>query len=203
MRTHLFTSILLISGTILPLASFAQADLPAPVLRKSLWRVGLFNLVRPGFSHELRITRNLSLLSVANLRTDYTSHSEQNQPTIWYRSLRAQASLSARYYYNLDRRLRAGKNLQYNSGNYFSLGAYYTSPVVAHWGDQSLYQSTYPLGLGNTVNVRLLWGIQRQLPPKRFYYDLSAGLQVNTNKSSNRLYGSFAAQLAVGYCLTR
>ncbi|MFD2935315.1 hypothetical protein [Spirosoma flavum] len=203
MRTHLLTSIVLISCAILPLASVAQADLPTPVLRKSLWRVGLFNLVRPGFSHELRLTRKVSLLSVANLRTDYISHSEQNQPTIWYRSLTAQASLSGRYYYNLDPRLTAGKNIQYNSGNYLSVGAYYTSPVVAQWGEQSLYQRTYPLGTGNTVNVRFLWGIQRQLPPKRFYYDLSAGLQVNTNKSSSRLHGSFTAQLAIGYCLTK
>ena len=203
MRTHLFTSLVLISCAIFPLASSAQADLTGPILRKSLWRVGLYNLVRPGLSHELRVSQNVSLLTVADLRTDYISHTEQNKPTIWYRSLAAQASLSARYYYNMDRRLTAGKKIQYNSGNYLSLGAYYTSPAVAHWGEQSLYQNTYPLGLGNTVNVRLLWGIQRQLPPKRFYYDLSAGLQVNTNKPSSRLHGSFTAQLAIGYCLTK
>ena len=203
MRTHLLTSIVLISCAILPLASVAQSDLPTPGLRKSLWRAGLFSFVRPGLSHELRITRNVSLLSVANLNTGYISHTEQNQPTIWYRSLTAQASLSGRYYYNLDRRLMAGKNIQYNSGNYLSVGAYYTSPIIAHWGEQSLYHSTYPLGIGNTVNVRFLWGIQRQLPPKRFYYDLSAGLQVNNNRPSSRLHGSFTAQLAIGYCLTK
>ncbi|GAB3780566.1 hypothetical protein GCM10028818_33000 [Spirosoma horti] len=188
---------------MLPLVSVAQADSATPLLRKSLWRVGLFNLVSPGFSHELRLTRKVSLLSVVNLRTDHISRSEQNKPTIRYRSITAQASLSARYYYNLDLRLAAGRNVQYNSGNYLSVGAYYRSPVVADWGEQSLYRSTYPLGLGNTVNVRVLWGMQRQLPPKRFYYDLSAGLQVNTYKPDNRLHGSFTAQLAIGYCLTK
>lgn len=203
MRTFLCTSILIIGYLFHPLASSAQSDSTAPVLRKSLWRAGLYNFVRPGLSHEWRIIRKISLSSVANLRTDYISHNEQNKPTTWYRSLRVQASLSARYYYNLDRRLRAGKNVQYNSGNYLSVGAYYTSPVVAHWGEESLYQSTYPLGLGNDVNVRLLWGIQRQLPPKRFYYDFSAGLQVNTYKPTRGWHGSFTAQLAIGYCLTK
>ncbi|WP_148562397.1 hypothetical protein [Spirosoma radiotolerans] len=84
-----------------------------------------------------------------------------------------------------------------------SVGAYYTSPVVAHWGEESLYQSTYPSGLGNNVNVRLLWGIQRQLPPKRFYYDFSAGLQVNTYQPNRGLHGSFTAQFSIGYCLTK
>src|SRR4051812_8144354 len=100
MRTHLFTSIVMIGFAILPLASAAQSDSAAPLLRKSLWRVGLFNLVRPGFSHELRVTQRVSLLSTANLRTDYIRHTEQNKPTVWYRSLTAQASLSTRYYYN-------------------------------------------------------------------------------------------------------
>ena len=203
MRTYLFTSIILIGCFFLPLASIAQADSTRPVLRKSLWRAGLYNFVKPGLSHELQITRKISLVSAANLRTDYINRKEQNKPTTWYRSLMTQANLSARYYYNLDRRLRDGKNIHYNSGNYLSVGAYYTSPVIAHWGEESLYQSTFPLGSGNTVNVRLLWGIQRQLPPKRFYYDFSAGLQLNTYKPNSRLHGSFTAQLSIGYCLTK
>lgn len=203
MRTHLLTLSLVIAWAIHPSASTAQADLPSPSVRKSLWRVGLLNFVKPNLNYELGVTRRISLLSVVNLRTDYMSNSEQNKSTIWYRSLVAQASLSARYYYNLERRLTTGKNIQYNGGNYLSLGAYYTSPAVAHWGEQRLYSSAFPQGSGNTMNVRLLWGIQRQLPPKRFYYDLSAGLQVTMNRPNNSLHDALTAQLAIGYCLTK
>jgi len=203
MRIHLLAFSLVIACTILPLTSIAQSDVRPSLAGKSLWRVGLLNFVKPGVSYELGVSRRISLFSVANLRTDYTSYSEQNKPTIWYRSIIAQASLSTRYYYNLERRLNAGKNIHYNSGNYLSLGAYYTSPAVAHWGEQSLSSSTHPQGLDNTVNIRMLWGIQRQLPPKRFYYDFSAGLQINTNKPNDSFHDALTAQLIIGYCLTK
>lgn len=164
MRKHLLLISLIMAWTSSPVTSLAQSDSTPTLLRKSLWRIGLFNFVKPGLSYELGLSQKLSLISTVNLRTDYTSNSEQNKPTIWYRSLVAQASLSARYYYNLESRLATGKNTRYNSGNYLSVGVYYTSPVLAHWGEQSLYSSTYPQGLGNSATVRLLWGIQRQLP---------------------------------------
>jgi hypothetical protein len=138
MRTFLFTSIVMIGYLFHPLASIAQSDSTAPVLRKSLWRAGLYNFVRPGLSHEWRITRKISLSSVANLRSDYI------RPT----------------------------------------------------GAKKVF-TRVPMGLGNDINVRLLWGIQRQLPPKRFYYDFSAGLQVNTYKQNRSLHGSLTAQLSI------
>ncbi|GAB4019601.1 hypothetical protein GCM10028773_22900 [Spirosoma koreense] len=114
-----------------------------------------------------------------------------------------QASLSARYYYNLERRSAADKISQHNSGDYLSLGVQYTSPIVAHWGQESIYSSTYPQGLGNTASVRFVWGIQRQLHPKRFYYDLSAGFLVDTNRPVYKFQDALTAQIVIGYCLTK
>lgn len=199
MRLPTFTRSLLFLLTLLPLLSRAQDEGHTTLLRKSLWRVGLINFVRPAISHELRLTRKVSLLTVAALRTDYVSDREINRPTIWYRSLAAQATLSARYYYNLDRRFASGKDTDYNSGNYISLGAYYLSPVLTDWGNQSLYTRTYTAERSNTACMRALWGIQRRLPPKQFYYDLAVGFQINTHKPPNAPLTSFTTQLAIGY----
>jgi hypothetical protein len=183
----------------LPWCSFAQTDSLTPQLRKSLWRVGLVNFVKPSLSHELRVGPRVSLMTVVGIQTNGIHQSGINRPTVSYGSLEAQANLSVRYYYNLTQRFNTGKDIHYNSGNYLSAGAYYTSSVLASWGDQNLYETTYPKGYGNSMNVRLLWGHQRRLSSTRFFYDLSGGCQLNSHKGEGGVHVSFIAQIAIGY----
>ena len=180
--------------------SWAQIDSTATVLlRKSLWRVGLVNFVKPTLSHELRLAPTLSLMTGLGLRTDNNQQGGNNRPTLSYRSLVAEATVGLRCYYNLAYRARLGKDIRYNSGNYLSVTGHYISPILAGWGDQTYYETIYPKGFGNTLNVRLLWGHQRRFPSTRLYYDLSGGCQLYSHKGEGGLYSSFIAQAAIGY----
>ncbi len=76
-------------------------------------------------------------------------------------------SVEPRYYYNLKRRVKLGKEIVHNSGNYFSLKTTYESDLFAI--------SNYDIVVNNHITVVPKWGLRRSFA-KHFEYEFSTGL---------------------------
>ncbi len=75
-----------------------------------------------------------------------------------------------RYYYNIEKRMKANKNSRYNSANYFAVVAKYgTSYTTYHMEDGSTLKNTTEV-----TNVGIVWGLQRNYR-NRFSLDFNIG----------------------------
>ncbi len=81
-------------------------------------------------------------------------------------------SLEPRLYYNLDRRVKLNKNIDYNSGNYFGLKTTYGSDLFSI--------SNYNLIVNNHITIVPKYGIRRSFA-KNFEFEFSAGIGYGYN----------------------
>ena len=106
----------------MPLFNVIAQDIPA--VEKNLFKIDILD---PGFTFEHGLTTKSTLVSGVGLTlaysySDYFGSSFTMTPFI---------SEEYRYYCNFDRRVRKGKNISRNSGNYIgSSVAYYFKPIT-------------------------------------------------------------------------
>ncbi|TDT47149.1 hypothetical protein CLV90_1221 [Maribacter spongiicola] len=132
---------------------------------------GLFkaNLLAPGVSYELGIGAKTTLNLEAFLGFALNGGSGRDTNFGLYPGLEA----DVRQYINFDRRLRKGKNISGNTGNYISfLNQFqFGTPII---GDLE-YTSDY------YYNAALVYGLQRTYK-KGFYFSLAFGPGVFVNE---------------------
>ncbi len=78
-------------------------------------------------------------------------------------------TVEPRWYYNLNRRVRKGKDITRNRANYFSLFANYSGGWGAIKFDDRVDQTP------NFITIAPMWGMRRTLG-KHFNYELGAGI---------------------------
>lgn len=86
--------------------------------------------------------------------------------------LQPTATVEPRYYYNLVKREKKGKNTKYNAANFISIPMSYHSSI----GNVS---SAKNLNGIDTFSVGFLWNIRRNINNTPLFYELSTGLRNN------------------------
>jgi hypothetical protein len=159
---------LLLSSLFLLLSfspTMAQSD--GSLQPASLWKAGLLG---PNIEYETALSSNISLRAEAGLSfsAGYGGHAIG-----WIFDFGLYAQISPRYFYNMDKRVAAGKNIDNFAGNYFSFTA--MGIFDKAFGDES--DTNYYI-LGPT------WGIQRNLN-KTWYFDIEVGPGIALSKNSS------------------
>jgi hypothetical protein len=105
--------------------------------------------------------------------------------------------VEGRYYYNLERRQRKGKNTSHYSGNFVS--GFYRYSSFVYQGGFSTYNKYPTDSLQHDVQyIGAYWGIQRNIGGRqRFYFSLALGPGLKTN-FKNYADFEFSAQLGFG-----
>ncbi len=157
---------------------------------KRVWRVSFTTPL--GVTNELRLGPKTTLVTTAGLGgyagAQATAPATNAAPD-WYYGINANVSVGSRYFYNFERRLEGGKSIRYNSGNYLTVVASYTTPAFIR------KDPTRPTDINTSIDgpsVRALWGFQRTYR-QNFYLNLGLGLGVS------RQYTGFAGDFALGY----
>ena len=127
-------------------------------------QIGLFGAE---FYNEARLSENFSLRSQLEL-----------YPSIWGGDMYSKTgfalapaiSLTPKFYYNLQKRRDAGKNISNNSGNYISL-------KVEYIPDWFVISNTRNITVSETISLVPTWGLRRKFA-KNFNYEFKAGLGI-------------------------
>lgn len=99
-------------------------------------------------------------------------------------------SVEGRHYYNLDKRLRKGKSITNNSGNFLSLALGYTFTPIA-------YNNAYN---NPSAVITPSWGMQRGVG-KRFSFEMLLGFSFRYDSRAEEGTGSPAIGLKFGYII--
>jgi hypothetical protein len=140
---------------------------------KSVTNLSIFS---PAITHEIAVGKRQTIFLSGELEiiARYERNSMNNQYKSYY-GLQPQLTADFRHYYNFEKRLTKGKNINNNSGNYLALRTMYTfDPVVNKdqftsynnglilggvWGIQRVYNSGIYLGL--SLGAGILFGTQK------------------------------------------
>lgn len=196
----------LTNKAIAPILGFHKTNKRETDYEKSLWKFDLLGAMRKGLdvSYERKIapkwSLNVNSVTKSNILVGTTidnfAWSGDNY------SFSQTLAVQVRYYNNLERRKRLGKNTNF-SGNYFALE---TS------GGYSISHNKYPLySLPTDINrfeysTSLLYGIQRKVG-KRGYIDTSIGFRVEQytgtlgSSSNSFILPSPTAKIGIGIAL--
>lgn len=101
-----------------------------------------------GFN-EYKLSNPISLRSEIGVQLGFSTGYDKTYTTIF-----PSLSIEPRWYYNLNKRLRKGKNIKKNSGNYFSIYSIYNS-------NQTLYSSNENIDYVSKFAILPKWGIKR------------------------------------------
>ncbi|APU67493.1 DUF3575 domain-containing protein [Christiangramia flava] len=140
------------------------------------------NFLAPSVEYELAIGQRSSLDFLAGLYFGYEKWMDEDAEFGIYPFFQTQY----RYYYNFDKRLEKGKNIQNNSGNYIS-GVVLLDPGKPIIGD--LEQSG---GFSGVVGPA--WGLQR-VYGRHFKLNLNLGLGYGFDQDDSYLAGILGFQL--------
>ncbi len=169
----LLLSCILLAGCI---TDTAGQHKDSPYVSKA-WRIIFLN---PGIELEYPLGKFSSLSAHAGIGYDglayadltYPFQSEKTDP--WVCIITPFADLQYKLYYNLERRLRAGKSIAYNSGNFFSTRIITRGP--------SIYERPQRIS-SLDFTFCLTWGIQRAYG--RFHFLFDAGPQMTVDAAGN------------------
>ncbi|MRG44689.1 hypothetical protein GFS24_06170 [Chitinophaga sp. SYP-B3965] len=141
-------------------------------------------------SYEKSISRNISLNFEAGLNYGFVYSYNSTFGGDFGYTLAPNLSAEARHYYNLDKRLRRGKSITNNSGNFLSLALGYTFTPIA-------YDNAY-----NNPSAVLTpsWGMQRGIG-KRFSFELLLGFSLRYDSRAEEGTGSPAIGAKIGYII--
>lgn len=115
--------------------------------------------------NELKLSDKFALRSELGLQIATVTKEDSNDS---YTFLTPEITLEPRFYYNLNKRRRNGKNISKNSGNYFSLrSSYYPDSFTI--GNDGGYNFVPEL------NIVPTWGMRRNLG-NHFNYELGGGI---------------------------
>lgn len=98
-------------------------------------------------------------------------------------------SVEGRHYYNLNKRVRQGKSIANNSGNFLSVGLGYTFAPIA----SDMYEDP-------VVAITPSWGMQRGIG-KRFSMELLLGYSVRYDIGYEEISAMPVAEFKFGYIL--
>ncbi|MBU2913366.1 DUF3575 domain-containing protein [Reichenbachiella agariperforans] len=153
---------------LLSFSSMAQSDTVAMVTRHvnhvMIGYTGI--LFQIGFQSEFKIAKRWTLMTQAAY-----------EHTIFIKSMNMkgyQMMLEPRFYYNLEKRMRTGRSIGYNSGNYFSLR------TEARYAQFEFITMMKDFGLANddhfyAITAMPTWGMKR-VYRERWGLDVSGGL---------------------------
>jgi hypothetical protein len=143
-------------------------------LEKKLFGVQL-GIINTSFQYEARLARTIALRSEIGLELGFTT-TNYNNPAIKDETstiLVPYISLEPRWYYNIDKRAKLGRNIKSNSANYFSLKTSYQSnkTPIFNSGTTDVVSAIY---------VIPKFGIRRAFA-KHFNYEFSFGVGYQNN----------------------
>lgn len=141
-------------------------------------------------SYEKSISKRTSLNFEAGLSYGFFyAYSDFAGETFGY-TLAPNLSAEGRHYYNLAKRLRKGKSIMNNSGNFLSLALGYTFTPIA-------YENAYN---NPSVIITPSWGMQRGIG-RRFSFELLLGYSFRYDTRAKENNASPAIGLKFGYIL--
>ncbi len=88
-----------------------------------------------------------------------------------FHALAPGVTFEPRWYYNLEKRGKAGRNIQNNGGNFLGLMLRYNSDLFVI--------SNLDIYVPNQISIIPKWGIKRNFGKSNFNYEASAGLGYN------------------------
>jgi hypothetical protein len=149
--------------------SFAQDSIPSVENCIKGIQIGESGLV---FNYEFKLTNKFALRTEAGMTLAFFSGDDN-----WWTGEKQKGSLAAlptftiepRFYYNLSRRIRKGKDISRNRANYFSLFANYSGGWGAIKFDNRIDR------VPDFIAVVPTWGMRRTLG-EQFNYELGAGI---------------------------
>lgn len=125
-----------------PLIKTIAQDIPS--VEKNLFKI---NILDPGFSFEYGLTTNSTLNSEVGLGLGFSYSDYYGSSFIAYPFIQEEY----RYYYNFERRIRKGKNISRNSGNFIGFNASYLFKPITNQ-QQNFIEST---------EIKAFYGLQR------------------------------------------
>jgi len=147
-----------------------------------LWKIGLTDLSLFVAGDELQDSRyGLNFIYECKLRTAWSVLAEITPELLRYRDVAhsplrtgfdVESQVAARYYYNLNKRIRKGKSASNFSANYLSLAL---GTGVGRQGYSTPFTSGGPRGEALRASAALFYGLQRRLGRYGFF-DLNVGL---------------------------
>lgn len=118
------------------------------------------SILTPSIEYELGLTKKTTLNFSIGTSLNIEKHDSIYNDKVFF-GLTPVFGTQYRYYYNLDRRLKKGKNIGNNSGNYFSLLGKY------ELGDAII--GKIKRNHSNSFFVGTLYGVQRSYRNKMFF----------------------------------
>jgi hypothetical protein len=163
--------------------ALAQDGLKSSQLKANLILVGA------SASYEKSISRRTSLNFEAGLNYWFSyAYSDYLGSDFGY-TLAPTLSVEGRHYYNLNKRLRRGKSIANNSGNFLSVGLGYTFAPIA----SDMYEDP-------AVSITPSWGMQRGIG-KRFSMELLLGYSVRYDIGYEEISAVPVVEFKFGYIL--
>lgn len=157
-------------AVIIALVLFAHTA-NAQTNQKDLLEVDL-HLVGISFSYEKTFSESFAIRANAGYNGTFSINNNDvgsgtkigfiMQPTI---------RIQPRYYYNMAKRKEQGKNVAYNSANFFSAHVEYRSSEI-NISNENLYNP-------EILNFGVAWNLRRNIANTKFVYEASAGLGYN------------------------
>lgn len=150
--------------------SFGQTVKPESTL-SGLAKVDL-GLQGIGLTYEPRISNKIVIDFSGGIGGGYDV--SEKSFSYYYSSPAFYFSVTPKYYYNLQSRLKKGKKSQLNSGNYIGVRLKYSTPLNPSepnlWLDPSKTDYAY-----NTILTNIHWGIQRAIG-RNWLFNTQAGV---------------------------
>lgn len=128
-------------------------------------QIGLFGMY---VNHELRLSNQFVLKSEVGLDFFSTDNNDLD-----FKALAPVITLEPRWYYNLNKRGNAGKNVTHNGGNFVSI----TSSYHPDWF--VITNAEGPNFVIHQLAIVPKWGIKRNFGTSNFNYEVGAGLGYN------------------------
>lgn len=128
------------------------------------------NILRTGLAYE----KSVSKLSTINLDANFTPFFKKENSGIGSPKFFLNFNGHYRYYYNLEKRLKKGKNISGNSGNYLALGSSYYF--------KSLDESR-AVSFNDGFSTSAVWGLQRTYK-SGINININTGIGYNFNKQT-------------------
>lgn len=156
-----------------------------PTLAKEIHKVSLFPL---GYAYERRINEEFTFQTGIDFSLD--SYFEDYDETDNYALIvNPTIHFEPRYYYNMERRYKRGRNVNFNAASYLGIYAEYTfNPLVDEYHDYHPTLDRFKIGPA--------WGLQRNLGRRGYLnFNLAYGLRIDQD---NHAEAAWFARLTIG-----
>ncbi len=143
---------LLALAAMATLGANAQEGSPTPAVESSVFSIQT-GLIGVWANHELGLSRTLALRTEMGLEPMTITYNGSDESRVLVSPVLV---LEPKWYYNLDRRERKGRNTARNSANSIGLFLHYNAPVVVV-GDRDIKEPNH-LAVAAKYNIRRVYG---------------------------------------------